>query len=677
MMEAITNALMLLMQPCYALTQNWWLAIALFTVLVKVILLPLSLWCQKNSIVMVQLMPELNRIKVKHFGDAEAIGEAQTKLHKQMHYHPLLSLIPLAVQILILFGLVDVAHYITDNGFPGTEFLGAQPTIDGGLSWIMPLLAGASAVVMGFAQNRINPLQREQSRAEKNMTNGLSIALSLFLGVFVAAGMCFYWICSNVTSIAVQALCNVIIKPRKHIDYNDLAQSRIELEQLENLGGPQRSWWKKDPQAAREKADYKRFMNIDGKHLVFYSEGSGFYKYFQGAIEYLLEHSTCPIHYVTNDPNDQVFSLAQTQPRLLPYYIGPKRAITLFMKMDADVVATTLEDLDSFYLKRSYVRQDIEYVFFFHHMLSTHLTPLAAAYDSYDTLLCVGSHQVAEVRRREQMADLPPKRLIECGYDLLDREIESYQQLMTCNDGSVGQSSHSGQRSNDARNDNAESSGWGQNGSTESIPSPVSTILIAPSWQEDNLLDLCINDMLEQLIAPDRRVIVRPHPEYIKRFGPRWEALQKRWGDTSDEQLHFEGDFSSNESIYTSDVLITDWSSISCEFSFSTLKPCIFIDTPMKERNTTWRDWNMEPTDITLRNKIGVSFAPDALDGLSQTVDSMISHPDDWSERIKDIRDGFIFNLGHGGKIAGEYLLSAVLEKQEAREANGKRQITN
>lgn len=673
MMEAITNALMLLMQPCYALTQNWWLAIALFTVLVKIILLPLSLWCQKNSIVMVQLMPELNRIKVKHFGDAEAIGEAQTKLHKQMHYHPLLSLVPLAVQILILFGLVDVVHYITDNGFPGTEFLGAQPTIDGGLSWIMPLLAGASAVIMGFAQNRINPLQREQSRAEKNMTNGLSIALSLFLGVFVAAGMCFYWVCSNVTSIAVQALCNVIIKPRKYIDYNDLAQSRIELEQLENLGGPQRSWWKKDPQAAREKADYKRFMSIDGKHLVFYSEGSGFYKYFQGAIEYLLEHSTCPIHYVTNDPNDQVFSLAQTQPRLLPYYIGPKRAITLFMKMDADVVATTLEDLDSFYLKRSYVRQDIEYVFFFHHMLSTHLTPLAAAYDSYNTLLCVGPHQVAEVRRREQMADLPPKRLIECGYDLLDCEIESYQKLLARDDEcGAEQSSCSGRRSINGRSDNAENYDRGQNGTAAAATSRASTILIAPSWQEDNLLDLCINDMLKQLVAPGRRVIVRPHPEYIKRFGPRWEALQKRWEDTSDEQLHFEGDFSSNESIYTSDVLITDWSSISCEFSFSTLKPCIFIDTPMKERNTTWRDWNMEPTDITLRNKIGVSFAPDALDGLAQTVNSMIAHPDDWSERIENIRDGFIFNLGHGGEIAGEYLLSAVLEKQEAREMSSR-----
>ena len=372
MLEAITNVLMLLMQPCYDLTQNWWLSILLFTAIVKVLLMPLSLWCQKNSIVMVQLMPALNRIKVKHFGDAEAIGEAQTKLNKEMHYHPMLSLVPLAVQILILFGLVDVVHFITDNGFPGTEFLGAQPTVDGGLSWIMPVLAALSAVAMGYAQNRINPLQREQSQTEKNVTNGISIALSLFLGVFVAAGMCFYWICSNLLSIAVQAACNVIIKPAKYIDYADLAASRTQLEELEGLGGPKRKWFQKDPLRDREKADYKRFMNVSGKHIVFYSEGSGFYKYFRGAVEYLLDHSTAVIHYVTNDPNDQVFELAKTQPRIQPYYVGAQRTITLFMKMDAKVVVTTLEDLDTYYLKRSYVRQDIEYVFFFNLNLNTY-----------------------------------------------------------------------------------------------------------------------------------------------------------------------------------------------------------------------------------------------------------------------------------------------------------------
>ena len=40
------------------------MAILLFTVIIKIVLMPLSLWCQWNSIVMVKIMPELNRIKV-------------------------------------------------------------------------------------------------------------------------------------------------------------------------------------------------------------------------------------------------------------------------------------------------------------------------------------------------------------------------------------------------------------------------------------------------------------------------------------------------------------------------------------------------------------------------------------------------------------------------------------
>lgn len=122
---------MLIVQPCYDLTGNWWIAILLFTLITKVILFPMSLWCQWNSIVMVKLMPALNRLKVKYYGDKETIGEKQNEMYKEKHYHPMLSLIPLAVQILILFGLVDVIHVITDNGAPGTEFLGLIPSEDG------------------------------------------------------------------------------------------------------------------------------------------------------------------------------------------------------------------------------------------------------------------------------------------------------------------------------------------------------------------------------------------------------------------------------------------------------------------------------------------------------------------------------------------------------------------
>ena len=631
MFEPIARVLQLIVDPCYALTGNWWIAILLFTLITKAILFPMSLWCQKNSIVMVRLMPDLNRLKVKYFGDKETIGEKQNDLYKEKGYHPLLSLIPLAVQIIILFGLVDVIHSITDYGAPGTEFLGLVPVTDGGLSWIMPILAGLSAVLMGFAQNRINPLQKEQSRAEKNLTNGLSIGLSFILGVFVAAGMAFYWICSNLSAIAIQALCNICIKPKKYIDYEDLEASRQELAELEQLGKEdKKKWYQKDPLRKREKEDYKRFFNVVNKHIVFYSEGSGFYKYFEGAIQYVLTHSNAIIHYVTNDPNDRIFGIAEQQPRIQPYYIGQQKAITLMMKMDTDMCVLTLEDLENFYIKRSYVRKDIEYVFFFHHMTSTHLVSRKGALDHYDTVMCVGPHQEAELRRAEERYGTKKKELVHCGSALLDKDIVRYERV-------------------------------------KDVVNEVPTIIIAPSWQEDNILDSCIDDMLHAMLEKPWRIIVRPHPEYTKRYRAKWQALQARYENIPEEKLYFEKDFSSDESVFTSDVLITDWSSVFCEFSFTTLKPSIFIDTTMKVTNPDWQELGIEPTDISLRNEVGLSFAPHDMSNMVVAIEDMVAHPDTWSDQIGAVREKTIFNVGHSAEVAGEYLLSEILRLQEQR----------
>lgn len=64
-MQFLADTFSLIVDPCYALTHNWWLAILLFTIIIKIILMPMALWVQKNSIVMVQLMPALNRIKIR------------------------------------------------------------------------------------------------------------------------------------------------------------------------------------------------------------------------------------------------------------------------------------------------------------------------------------------------------------------------------------------------------------------------------------------------------------------------------------------------------------------------------------------------------------------------------------------------------------------------------------
>lgn len=631
MLQPLTDLFLVIVDWAHGLTGSYWVAILVFTLVSKIVLMPLSLWCQKNSIVMVQVMPDLFRLKERYFGDREAIDENQNRLYKEHHYHPLLSLVPLAIQVIILFALVDVIHAITDSGALGTEFLGLVPSQDGGVSFVMVLLATLSAVAMGVASNHINPLQREQSRAEKNTTNGLSIALSLFLAFFVACGMAFYWVCSNLLSILVQVACNIIIRPSKYIDYDELNETRDSYNAMVDATKSEHTWWQRDPNAKREKADYQRFFKVDGKHLVFYSEGSGFYKYFQGAIEWLLAHSDVRIHYVTSDPNDQVFKLALSEPRIQPYYLGQRRLITLMMKMDADVVVTSLGDLDNFYIKRSYVRKDIEYVYAPHHMTSMTVTSTRGEYANYDAVMCVGRHQHDDARAVEEFYKTRRKKLPIVGYDLLDREIADYAAMRK------------------VRHERPE-------------------VLIAPTWNYDNILDSCIDGMLEKLLGHGYHVTVRPHPEYVKRYRAKFDALMERYANVGDDELTFECDFSGHSSILEADVLATDWSSIAEEFSFTTLKPCLFMDTTMKELNPDWpkiTEWT--PSDISIRNEIGVSVDPKDLSSLRAAVDDMVANPDRWAEQIRAVRKRMIANLGQGAAAAGEFLLGEIMAKQSQR----------
>ncbi len=55
-------------------------------------------------------------------------------------------------------------------------------------------------------------------------------------------------------------------------------------------------------------------------------------------------------------------------------------------------------------------------------------------------------------------------------------------------------------------------------------------------------------------------------------------------------------------------------------FSFTTLKPSVFIDTAMKENNPDWSKIHSDPCDITLKNEVGRSFDPKDLSGLGDAV---------------------------------------------------------
>lgn len=618
------------MDWCYELCRSYGLAIILFTFISKIVLLPVSLWTYMNSITMIKIQPDINFLKIKYYGQKDIIAEEQAKLFKEKKYHPLASTIPLIVQLILLMGVVGAVRAGIDNPAIDMSFgpvdLGQVPGQVGvSLIW-SPIVAGLAAWILCVAQNASNVLQAEQSKYNKYGTMIFSVGLSLYLGWYVPVATALYWICSNLMAVLQLYILNGIIRPKRYVDYEKLNESRKTLAGLQGIGKKKRESIFSENKR-RERADYKKFFSVVNKHLVFYSESNGFYKYFKGFIEYILERTNITIHYITSDANDDIFRMAQENPQIRAYYIGENRLITLMMKMDADMVVMTMPDLDNYHIKRSYVRDDVEYVFVQHGMGSNNMGMRKGCMDHFDTIFCAGPHQVAEVRETERLYGQPPKNLVEIGYPLIDEIRMNYEAKPH------------------AENERKK-------------------ILIAPSWQDHNIVDSCLEELLDALKDKGYEIIVRPHPQEVRLKAEHMEALKQKYDS---EHVMIQTDFSSNNPILEADLLITDWSGISWEYAFTTLRPILFIDTPMKVMNPDYEKIPTVPLNILLRDKLGKHLKLDEIERVAGTVEDLLEHEEQYREQIDRLAHEYIYNLGCSSRAGADYIIKSLQSKVAAR----------
>lgn len=665
---AISGFFGIVMKWCYLAVRSYGLSIIVFTVFTKLVLFPISLITQKNSIKMAQMRPELDALKTKYVDDKDKYADEQLALYKRMKYHPLLDMIPLLCQIVIVLGLVGVMYrpltYILGVGSHeisvmkdwldslGITNLGdsyqleiirkiqtgdssiagvMQSTIDSvngfdmhfmGLNLserpslhsnyillIIPFLSGVSAWLMCVVQNRINVLQLYAGRLNKIGMTVFMIAFSTYFAFLVPSGVGIYWICGNLFAIPSMYLTNLVIPPKKYIDMDYV---RIVNETAKQKEKYQRQYGR------IERKYYKQFEHTEGKRLVFYSEGKGFYKYYAPIIDYLIEKSEYIIDYVTSDPEDPI--LDDSTGRIRPYYVAQdKYLIPLFMKLDCDICVMTMPDLEKYHIKRSKVRDDIEYIYVFHGMGSSALTLRKGALDNYDTLFCVGEDSVIEIRQMEELYGTRRKTLVETGYVLLDQMITEYNEDKSNND---------------------------------------KTVLIAPSWQPDNIIDVCIEEMLDILADTKYKVVVRPHPQQVRHEKQRFEDMVEKYKIY--ENIEIQTDFSSNFTVMNADLIITDWSDIAFEYAFTTLKPVLFIDTPMKVMNSDYDKIEIKPINIALRNVIGESLAVEDIGELNAVISRLIADRDKYHDIIKKTRAEHIFNIGKSKILSGKYIMKVL-----------------
>jgi YidC/Oxa1 family membrane protein insertase len=674
----------IIMAFCYKLFSNYGIAIILFTLISKIVLLPLSIWVQKNSIKMVKMQPMINKIKIKFFGDKDKISDETSELYKKEKYNAFASLIPLFIQIALLMGLVEVINHPLDYIVKFNEksisnsvevMMKEHPEVDKdssskqlvvvndiktnkvdyssvlskeeindvkklnmkflgidlswvavqkkGIAWIIPLIAGLSSLILCIGQNMMNVLQKEQGAANKYGMLVLSVGLSVYLGMFVPAGVALYWTASNLLAVLQQWLLNIFINPKKYVDYEELEKTRIELDEMMSSTKVKRT----KEQIKKEKQDYKKFFSIVNKHLVFYSESNGFYKYYKGVIDYILENTNITIHYITSDYNDSIFDLEKENSQIKAYYIGDRKLITLMMKLDADVVVMTMPDLETYHIKRSYLRKDICYLYYPHGQGSTNLTLRPHATDHYDVVFTTGKHQQDEELIFNKKYKLN-RVIFPFGYPLLDDMIEKY---------------NSGSKKENKKK----------------------TILIAPSWQKDNIVDLCLEEILDNLKNENYNIIVRPHPQHVRHKKEYFDKMKSQYENS--KNIEIQTDFTKTSTVFDADLVITDWSDIGFEYAFTTKKPVLYIDTPMKIMNPNYQDIDIEPINVWARNKIGKSLKVDELNKINETVKELLKDKDKYNKAITKVVNEYVYNLGNSSEVGANYIIDLIQKKIKER----------
>jgi YidC/Oxa1 family membrane protein insertase len=223
-LSIISNLLGSVLRVIVELVQNYGLSIILFTVFVKVLLLPLTIKQTKSTKAMQDIQPKLQEIQEKYKNKPEKQQQEIMNLYKEAKVNPVAGCLPLLIQMPILFGLYNVLRNPVEWGVFADQ--AALQNADMVFLWVKSLskpdyiLAIISGVTTFVMQMLMMPKDQQQG-SMKTMTYVMS-AMMLYWGFKFPAGLTLYWTAGNLFSIAQHYL---VMNPLKA----KLANSKEEV----------------------------------------------------------------------------------------------------------------------------------------------------------------------------------------------------------------------------------------------------------------------------------------------------------------------------------------------------------------------------------------------------------------------------------------------------------------
>ncbi|MDG7055286.1 MAG: membrane protein insertase YidC [Wolbachia endosymbiont of Menacanthus eurysternus] len=219
----ITKPVFLLLEYFNFVLRNFGLAILLLTLVIKLLMLPLSNRSYVSMFKMKNLQLEVARIRELYKDDSLRQHKEIIALYKKNNVNPMSSILPMVVQVPVFFALykvlfvtIEMRHapfylWIKDLSAPDPTNIF---TLFGLFSYNFPISIGILPIILGVTmiiQQKIS--EKDQINRDDVQVNVMRFLpyISIFIFSSFPAGLVIYWIFSNVITLIQQSLIKLFL----------------------------------------------------------------------------------------------------------------------------------------------------------------------------------------------------------------------------------------------------------------------------------------------------------------------------------------------------------------------------------------------------------------------------------------------------------------------------------
>lgn len=178
---------------------NYGLAIIVLTVIIKVLLYPLTVKQVKSMKAMQRMQPKMKKLQTKYKGDPKKLQEEMGKLYSAEGVNPMAGCLPVLAQMPILMAMfyaLQNIHYEAGQ----SSFLWIADLSSPDHLYILPILSALTTFLVQYQTSSTTP----GNGAQKKIMNTVMPLFIGYISMNFAAGLVLYWVMNNVMQLIQQ-----------------------------------------------------------------------------------------------------------------------------------------------------------------------------------------------------------------------------------------------------------------------------------------------------------------------------------------------------------------------------------------------------------------------------------------------------------------------------------------